>query len=87
METSPAYNNNAHTLPITDHPVIPIIFGDGIGPEISAAMQKVVNTALKNLYKGSRTISWMPVPAGESAFLSSGEYLPQKTLEDAAEGC
>lgn len=81
METSPAYNNNAHALSVTDHPVIPIIFGDGIGPEISAAMQKVVNTALKNLYKGSRTISWMPVPAGESAFLSSGEYLPQKTLE------
>ena len=60
---------------------IPYISGDGIGPEISTASQKVINHAVKTAYNNSRQIKWKHVAAGNQSFDQTGEWLPQETLE------
>ena len=68
-------------LTIPDQPIIPQIIGDGIGPDISRAMVRVVDAAVEKAYGGRRRIVWFPVPAGEEAFNKHGEWLPEDTLE------
>ena len=60
---------------------IPFIAGDGIGPEIMAAAQAVVENALQKTSQGKQQINWLECLAGQSAFEQSGEYLPDETLE------
>jgi len=69
------------TLQIPDHPVIPYISGDGIGPEVVSVMRKVLNCAVAEAYDDDRSIEWLEVPAGESANRDHGSYLPDVTLE------
>lgn len=61
--------------------IIPCIPGDGIGSEITAAMQQVVNWAVGHAYQDSRTIQWLPLEAGYSAHQAGGEWLPRSTLD------
>jgi isocitrate dehydrogenase len=68
-------------LNVPDQPIIPFIEGDGIGPDIWAASQRVFDAAVKKAYNGTRKISWLQVDAGESAFNKCGEWLPQTTLD------
>jgi len=68
-------------LIVTDNPIIPFIEGDGIGPDIWAASQRVIDAAVKHAYSGSRKIEWLEVLCGEKSFKDSGEWLPAKTLE------
>ena len=60
---------------------IPFIAGDGIGREIMAVTQEVVEQALHKAYKGSQKINWMECLAGQSAHEQTGEWLPADTLE------
>lgn len=60
---------------------IPFIMGDGVGPEITPAMQAVINTAVEHTYHGERQIHWIPLLAGEEAFRKTGTYLPEETIE------
>jgi isocitrate dehydrogenase len=69
-------------LIVPDNPTIPYIEGDGIGPDIWAAAEKVFDTAVQKAYGGKRKISWKEVLAGEKAFKKTGEWLPKET-EDA----
>lgn len=69
----------------TLHPVIPFITGDGIGTEITPAMQQVIDAAVKYAYKGERTIEWKEVAAGQKAFDTLGTYLPNDTLKAFAD--
>jgi isocitrate dehydrogenase len=69
------------TLEVPDCPIIPFIEGDGIGPDIWYATQLVIDQAVAKAYGGKRAISWLKVPAGESGFQETGEYLPQQTLK------
>ncbi len=69
------------SLIVPDQPVIPQIIGDGIGPDISRAMVRVIDAAVEKAYAGKKKIAWFPVPAGEAAFSTSGEWLPEDTLE------
>ncbi len=62
-------------------PIIPYIEGDGIGPDIWRAARKVVEGAVQRAYSGERRISWLAVPAGESGFQETGEWLPEGTLD------
>ncbi len=64
-----------------DHPVIPFIEGDGTGPDIWRATQAVVDAAVAKAYNGKRSIEWLELLAGEKAFNSTGEWLPQATLD------
>ncbi len=68
-------------LQVPDRPVIPFIEGDGIGPDIWAAAQRVFNAAVEKAYGGNRSIDWLEVQAGEKSFKATGEWLPAKTLD------
>lgn len=61
--------------------IIPYIEGDGIGREITAATQKIVDAAIKASYGDERKIDWFEVLAGQKAFDQNGEWLPQATLD------
>ena len=64
-----------------DNPIIPFIEGDGIGPDIWRATQAVVDAAVAKAYNGARAIAWKEVLAGEKAFKTTGNWLPDETLE------
>src|SRR5437764_2563144 len=69
------------TLNVPDRPVIPFIRGDGTGPDIWAASQRVFDAAVEKLYDHQRKIEWMEVYAGEDSFRKFGDWLPQETVE------
>jgi isocitrate dehydrogenase len=77
---SSAITMQNHQLNTPDHPQIPFIQGDGIGPEIWQAAQKVFDAAVQKAYAGARSVDWLPLSAGEAAFAETGEWLPQATL-------
>jgi isocitrate dehydrogenase len=68
-------------LAVPDHPVVPFIEGDGIGPDIWRATRRVVDAAVEKAYGGRRAIAWLEVLAGEKAFRQTGQWLPAETLE------
>lgn len=72
-------------LIVPDHPIIPFIEGDGIGPDIWRAAQRVFDAAIDRAYAGLRKISWMEVFAGEKSFKAHGTWLPEETLKAFAE--
>lgn len=80
MGQSITYTAN-DTLLVPDHPVIPVIPGDGIGPDIWKATRLVVETAVSKAYGGTRAIEWLEIMAGGAAFDAVGEYLPKESLE------
>ncbi len=71
----------ADGLQVPDHPVIPYIEGDGIGPDIWAAASRVLDAAVEKAYGGDREIVWFEVFAGEKAHAQFGEWLPEDTLQ------
>ncbi len=70
---------------VTDNPIVLFIEGDGIGPDIWAASKYVMDAAVEAAYKGKRKIEWREILAGEKAFQQTGEWLPQKTIDDIKE--
>ncbi|WP_455375894.1 NADP-dependent isocitrate dehydrogenase [Kaarinaea lacus] len=74
--------NADNSLNVPDRPIIPFIEGDGIGVDVTPAMQTVVNAAVEKAYGGKRSIAWMEVYAGEKATKVYGEdvWLPDETL-------
>jgi isocitrate dehydrogenase len=68
-------------LNVPNNPIIPFIEGDGIGPDIWAASERVLNAAVEKAYKGERQLIWKEVLAGEKAFNQTGEWLPKETLD------
>jgi isocitrate dehydrogenase len=72
-------------LIVPDFPVIPFIEGDGTGPDIWAASVSVFDAAVEKAYGGKRKIMWKEVFAGEKSYNSTGEWLPQKTLDTIKE--
>ncbi len=69
------------TLRVPDHPIIPFIEGDGTGPDIWAAAQRVFDAAVDHAYGSRRSIVWFEVFAGEKAKNRFGDWLPEDTLE------
>ncbi len=51
-----------------------LIPGDGIGPEVTAAAQRIIDAA-------GAPIEWIELPAGSAAFEEFGDPLPQRTLD------
>jgi isocitrate dehydrogenase len=68
-------------LYIPDHPAIPFVEGDGIGPDIWRAASSVINAAVQKAYGGRRSIEWMEVLAGQRAFEDTGSWLPDRTVD------
>ena len=59
------------TLNVPDRPVIPFIRGDGTGPDIWAASERVFDAAVQKAFGGKKKIAWFEVFAGQSARISS----------------
>ena len=80
---SPITLDSTGKLVIPDHPIIPFIEGDGVGPEITTSMIQVLNAAIQKSYGDQRAIAWMEIYAGEKANTLYGEdtWLLEETLE------
>jgi isocitrate dehydrogenase len=68
-------------LNVPENPVLPFIRGDGTGPDIWAASERVFDAAVKNAYGGKRKIVWFEVFAGEAAKNKFDNWLPDDTIE------
>lgn len=72
-------------LEVPNNPVIHFIEGDGIGVDITPVMIDVVDTSVDLAYSGDRKIHWREVLAGQKAFDSTGEWLPEETKKSMRE--
>lgn len=70
-------------LVVPDHPIIPFIEGDGIGPDIWSASRRVFDAAVEKAYGSTRKIHWKEMLAGEKAFKQTGQWLPEESLDMA----
>ncbi|MGB9987558.1 isocitrate dehydrogenase (NADP(+)) [Salarchaeum japonicum] len=65
-------------LEVPDNPVIPIIYGDGIGKDVAPVAQDVLSAAAEAT---GRDINWFRLYAGESAREKYDENLPDDTVQ------
>lgn len=79
LEELIVFNNGELIVP--PNPVIPVIPGDGIGPEVWSATKKIVDYANQLAYNGERQIKWKNYLCGQAAFDKTGEWLPDETLQ------
>jgi isocitrate dehydrogenase len=68
-------------LQVPDHPILPFIEGDGTGRDIWRASQRVFEAAVQHAYGGKRHVAWFEVFAGEKAFNTFNEWLPNDTVD------
>ena len=68
-------------LIVPNHPIIPFIEGDGVGKDIWASVNQIVDKAVSMAYNDTRKIEWLEVFAGEKAHNKYGEWLPDKTVQ------
>jgi isocitrate dehydrogenase len=68
-------------LNVPENPVLPFIRGDGTGPDIWAASERVFDAAVQRAYSGKRKIAWFEVYAGETAKNKFDNWLPDDTVE------
>ena len=76
-----AIKTQAGVLQVPDNPVIPFIEGDGTGPDIWNASQRVFDAAVEKSYAGKRKIVWYEIFAGEKSYKNFNEWLPKGTLD------
>jgi isocitrate dehydrogenase len=67
-------------LQVPDNPIVPFIEGDGTGPDIWRAAQRVFDAAVAKAYGGKRKIAWCEVFAGEKAFNQFKDWLPEESV-------
>ena len=70
-------------LQVGDRPIIAFIEGDGTGPDIWAASQRVIDAAVAKAYGGKKAIAWMEVFAGDKAneVYNDVLWLPDETID------
>ncbi|MCA9231511.1 MAG: NADP-dependent isocitrate dehydrogenase [Planctomycetales bacterium] len=79
--TGQPITKHGDNLRVPNHPIVPFIEGDGIGPDIWRASQLVFDAAVDKAYGGERQIVWREVLAGQKAFDTVGSWLPDETLD------
>ncbi|MBW1744613.1 MAG: isocitrate dehydrogenase (NADP(+)) [Deltaproteobacteria bacterium] len=72
-------------LRVPDHPIVPFIEGDGIGPDVWVAARDVLDAAVASAYENRRKIAWAQVLAGEKAYKETSDPLPEETLQTIKE--
>ncbi|MBN2090209.1 NADP-dependent isocitrate dehydrogenase [candidate division KSB1 bacterium] len=74
-------------LAVPDQPIIPFIEGDGTGPDIWRAAQRVFDSAVKIAFQGKKKIIWLEIYAGLKSIQKYGieTVLPEDTLEAISE--
>jgi isocitrate dehydrogenase len=70
----------ASGLAVPDHPIIPFVEGDGIGPDIWRAAVRVFETAVQTAYGDKKSIHWFEVYAGQKSYDRYGTWLPEDTI-------
>src|SRR5215212_10265847 len=78
-EGAPITRRNGQ-LVVPSDPIIPFIEGDGTGPDIWRASQRVFDAAVEKAYGGKKKIAWMEVYAGEKSFTKFNNWLPDDTV-------
>ena len=68
-------------LNVPDNPILPFIRGDGTGPDIWAASQRVFDAAVQKAHGGKRKVAWFEVYAGEASKNKFDNWLPDDTVE------
>jgi isocitrate dehydrogenase len=68
-------------LQVPNNPIIPFIEGDGTGRDIWKASRRVFDAAVEHAYGGKKKIAWFEVFAGEKAFNTFKEWLPNDTVD------
>jgi len=71
------------SLQVPEYPIIPYIEGDGTGRDIWKASRRVFDAAVQKAYGGKRRVAWFEVFAGEKAFKTFKQWLPDDTVEAA----
>src|SRR5262245_7373438 len=68
---------------VPDDPIIPFIRGDGTGPDIWAASERVFDAAVKKAYGGKKVIHWFEIYGGDLANKVYEEeiWLPDDTIK------
>jgi isocitrate dehydrogenase len=69
------------TLEVPNDPIVPFIEGDGTGPDIWRASQRVFDAAVEKAYGGQAKIAWYEVFAGEKAFKTVRRVAARGTVE------
>ena len=72
--------NSDGSFTVPDHPILPFIEGDGIGPDIWRATRLVIDAAVEKTFAGERKIAWLELPVGEKGYEQTGSYLPEEAL-------
>ena len=83
--TNRALDGRGQNLVDPEHPIIPFIEGDGIGPDVWDAARAVIDSAVEKAYRGDRRVKWLEVLAGEKAFNLTGSWLPAETVHSIRE--
>src|SRR5919206_478423 len=71
----------ARSITVPDNPILPFIRGDGTGPDIWAASERVFDASVQKAYGGKRKIVWFEVFAGQAAKDKFDNWLPDDTVE------
>lgn len=64
-----------------ENPIIPVLIGDGIGPDIWRATQPVLEEAVSLAYDNQCHLCWFELPTGQEAQAHYGSPMPHKTIE------
>ncbi|MDR2460551.1 MAG: NADP-dependent isocitrate dehydrogenase [Deltaproteobacteria bacterium] len=65
-------------LYVPNDPIIPVIEGDGVGPELWATVKPILEAAAQ---KTGRRVHFQAFPAGEVAYAKYNKHLPEETLQ------
>jgi isocitrate dehydrogenase len=69
-------------LQVSDNPILGLIEGDGIGPDITNASLRIWDAAVEKAYGGKRKVHWAELYLGEKAAgIYDGDYFPAETLD------
>jgi isocitrate dehydrogenase len=72
-------------LVVPDNPILGIMWGDAIGPDITRASLRIWDAAVQKTYGGNRKVAWMRLYAGEEAMAMYNDPLPPDTLKACQE--
>ena len=81
-ETGQKITIENNRLQVSDNPILGLIEGDGIGPDITRAALRVWDAAVEKAYGGKRKVHWAELYLGEKAAgIYDGDYFPAETLD------
>src|SRR2546428_10787595 len=68
-------------LLVPDDPILPIIEGDGIGPDVTKAARRAISAAVERTFGGGRKIVGDDIPAGGAGVFRFGGILPPAAFD------